>query len=205
MQQQIQQIIQTCAAQRLACSSFAALLPSACTSWAITHSFHIGMPGCSAVHTSAPSLPPADGEQQQQDEKPSSSLPAVSTEQQLAELFDQELQQRLAAAAAARSKAAGRSEADAASTTTTSSSSEFNTHASPAADTAADGQLGHLTAPPLFIPPISSSSSSWQQPAARPWAMQSPPLPPLGGGGTSWNPLVSADPWAPLPSPALAR
>lgn len=109
--------------------------------------------------------------------------PSSLTEEQLADLFDEELQQRLAAAA---HKASAQAHSPAAATqedpsTTTGSRLQQQEPSTVSVSTSSN-----------------SSTSTWsaQQQAARAWQ---PP------GPTVRHPLMSSDPWAPLPPSAQLR
>ena len=135
------------------------------------------------------------------------------TEEQLAGLFDQELQQRLARAAqqaAERSKAAAARSYDAADTMQ-------HQAAAPAGEpTAVDepikpavGQLQqhapswHLQQPSVRATTPSTNSSG----SSRGWmpSVQAVPSTWPAAAAAVLSPLLSADPWAPLPTPAAVR
>lgn len=134
---------------------------------------------------------PANSTEQQTRQHAASS---TVTEEELSKLFDNELQQRLLSAAAAARQASLHSQETPSSTTSTSSSIQEQQQQQPDA-------VGRSLSSPSSTPGNTSTgatgSSSWTpQHAARAWQQSVAP---------TWNPLVSADPWAPLPTPAASR
>jgi hypothetical protein len=144
------------------------------------------------------------------------------TEQLLSELFDAELEQRLlsAAAAARSSPAAPASTSPDAATqqhpapgSSSSSSSEANSESAFALPDAATGlqQTQQAGTPEQqqqqqrFQPgvaPAAPGRAVWDAPQQHSTAGRCSSSPPRVA---AWHPLMSTDPWAPLPSPALAR
>jgi len=117
------------------------------------------------------------------------------TEEQLAELFDTDLQQRLtSAAAAARRSSSGQATA-ALSTQHVSWSPASAPESTPQGSPLGPSFIS--TSPGTSIASSTSSSSLGPsvQHLSRPWP----------AGPAAWGPLASSDPWAPLPTPAHAR
>lgn len=125
--------------------------------------------------------------QKKQTGGPSSTL----TEEQLATLFDHDLQQRLGAAAQ-RVTQQGSSSTAAGGPDATSRSTHQQQQELPAA-------------PSSISSAANSSTNSWSPQEAAKSAWQQPPAAAAAALPGVWNPLMSADPWAPLPSPAAAR